>query len=143
VPGVGVVGGLGRGAGWVMLGYLVLKLGELAVAGELGRLLILDRPGLLLWAELLPGAALPAALLLAPARRARSGLALLAAGLILAGVLLNRFSATWFAQAPPAGGEYAPHALEWVSTLGVLAGAVLVWALGVRYLRFFEDDAVA
>jgi Ni/Fe-hydrogenase subunit HybB-like protein len=56
----------------------------------------------------------------------------------LFGVLLNRFNATMFAQSIPDGVSYTPHLLEWLSTIGILAGVVLVWWLGIRFLVIFD-----
>ncbi|MEZ4584580.1 MAG: hypothetical protein R3A10_23600 [Caldilineaceae bacterium] len=52
--------------------------------------------------------------------------------LLFAGVMLNRFNATLFGQLTPAGAVHRPHILEWASTVGIVAGAMLVWYLGVR-----------
>ncbi|MCB0085538.1 MAG: hypothetical protein KDE47_31570, partial [Caldilineaceae bacterium] len=54
--------------------------------------------------------------------------------LVVAGVCLNRFDATLFAQHLATNAVYAPHILEWLSTLGILSAAALGWYVGVRYL---------
>ena len=74
-----------------------------------------------------------------PSMRASAGTQKVGAILILAGVLLNRFSATLFAQSVREGATYTPHILEWISTVGVIAGAILAWCLGVRFLASFES----
>ncbi len=38
---------------------------------------------------------------------------------------------------------YTPHIAEWLSTIGVIAAAVLAWLLAVRYLTVFEPKAHA
>lgn len=138
-----VLDGLAKGAAGAALVYGLLKLGEIVVAGELPLLLAADRYSLLLWAEMTVGVILPIAIFLRPARRRNP--AWLWAGSLMAlfGVLLNRFDATWFAQIGPDWAGYAPHHLEWLSTLGVIAGAMLVWWLGMRYLSIFDSDAHA
>jgi Ni/Fe-hydrogenase subunit HybB-like protein len=61
--------------------------------------------------------------------------------LILFGVLLNRFNATMFAQTPPPGTPpYSPHPVEWLTTIGILAGAALAWYVAVRWLVVFEEN---
>jgi Ni/Fe-hydrogenase subunit HybB-like protein len=130
-----VTSGLARGAGWVSLLYLLLKLGELGAAGELPALLALDRPALLFGLELGLGALLPAVLLLLPATRRHRVYQLGGAALILLGVCANRFNATLFAQTSPvAGAAYAPHLMEWLTALGIIAAAALAWYLGARFL---------
>ena len=55
-------------------------------------------------------------------------------------LLLNRFNATMFAQTPPPGTPpYSPHPVEWLTTVGILAGAALAWYVAVRWLVIFEE----
>lgn len=131
-----VIFGLARGAAVTALIYLALKLGEMVVAGELGLALTASSFAALWWLELLAFVALPALLILWPRatmRRMGAGLTL-----FLAGVLLNRFNATMFAQILPPDSAYSPHLVEWLTTAGILAAAAMVWMLGVRFLRIFE-----
>jgi Ni/Fe-hydrogenase subunit HybB-like protein len=99
-----------------------------------------DAMSQLLWLELGLGAIVPAVLLLTPSiRRQRLG-QWLGLGLILFGVLLNRFNATMFAQtSPPGTPPYSPHPVEWLTTVGILAGAALAWYVAVRWLVVFEE----
>jgi Ni/Fe-hydrogenase subunit HybB-like protein len=135
-----VSSGLARGAGWVALVYGLLKLGDIALAGELPALLALDRASLLMWLELGLGVLLPLVLFLVPSLRMQRRWQVAGALLIVGGVLLNRFNATLFAQAAQSGASYSPHLLEWLSTLGVLAAAAVAWVLGIRYLSLFDSD---
>jgi Ni/Fe-hydrogenase subunit HybB-like protein len=137
-----VLTGLARIAGWVSALFAAIKLGEIIVAGELPLLLAFDQMSLLMWVELGLGAIVPAVLLLIPKVRAQKAGQFVSAGLILMGVFISRFSATMFAQTPPAGAEpYTPHFMEWLTTFGILAGAALVWYLAVRLLNIFEHRA--
>jgi Ni/Fe-hydrogenase subunit HybB-like protein len=131
--------GLARGAGWVALVYLVLKLGEILIVGEGAALIAFDAMSRRMWLELAL-LIIPVALLLTPRLRdwpaARSWGVLM----LLVHVLLNRFNATLFAQTSPAGSLYTPHPAEWLSTIGVLTAAMLAWLLGVRILSVFEKS---
>lgn len=129
--------GLARAAGWVALLYFVLKVGELALAGEMPALLTFDAISRRMWAELVL-VALPVVLLLAPQLKQNRRVLALGVVLLAAGVLLNRFNATLFAQLAPDSSAYAPHPAEWISTIGVIAAAMLAWLLGVRLLHVFE-----
>ncbi len=136
-----LLGGLARGVVGVTLLYVSLKLGDIVQAGELSALLAFDRMSWLMWAELGLGAVLPALLFLIPAvRRSRRG-QVSGAILILFGVLMNRFNATLFAQMTPSGETYSPNSIEWLSTMGIVAGAVLAWYLAIRYLIEPENAA--
>jgi Ni/Fe-hydrogenase subunit HybB-like protein len=131
-----VISGLATIVAWTTLVYVALKLADLALAGELGALLAFDRPSGLMWLELGAGAILPLVLLFTPALRQNRSVIWAGTLLILLGVLANRFNATLFAQAAPEWTTYAPHLAEWLSTIGVLAGAGLAWYLAVRYFIY-------
>lgn len=135
-----IVTGLGTGIIWATLLYLVLKLGELMWAGELSALLAPGRATFLMSLELVAGAAIPAALWFLPGWRYYQPVQWSIPLLILFGVLMNRFNATMFAQILPPGVTYSPHILEWISTIGIIAGAMLVWYLGARFLAMREAD---
>ena len=62
----GLVSGLGRGLVWVTLLYLLLKLGDMLLAGEAAALLVPGQISLVMGLELIAGALLPLALLLTP-----------------------------------------------------------------------------
>lgn len=112
--------------------YLTAKVAELWWAGELP---MLWTEGLArLWlAELLIGVALPVGLWLIPALRRTSAIQWIVPILVLAGVLMNRFDATLAAQVVSAQARYTPHLLEWISTIGILAAALMAWIIGVRF----------
>ena len=131
--------GLAKGAAWVALVYAALKLLDLVIAGEMGALFAFDGMSLLMLLELGVCTILPMLLFFNPSMRASAGTQKVGAILILGGVLLNRFSATLFAQSVREGATYTPHILEWISTVGVIAGAILAWCLGVRFLASFES----
>lgn len=127
--------GLGTGIVVVGIVYAVLKVGELLWAGE-WQLLVEGGTFSLLWmVELTLCVALPALLWSIPRLRSRAWVQWAVPLLVLAGVLMNRFDATLYAQLLPAGAQvYVPSLLEWLSTIGILAGAALAWLLSVRFL---------
>ncbi len=120
--------------------YLALKLGDVIIAGHVPDLLR-NTPMAHLWrAEMLLGVIIPTVLLLIPSVRAtRRGL-WLGTGLFVAGVLLNRFNATLFAQVGRTGTQYNASLMEWVSTIGIIAGVLLAWYLAVKYLPVLEES---
>jgi Ni/Fe-hydrogenase subunit HybB-like protein len=136
-----IAAGLGQGLFWVSVVYAALKLGELTWANEWS--LLLDGSYGLFWAiELAVGVLLPLALLSRSQWRRDSRVQIAAPLLVLAGVLLNRFNATLFGQVlPPDSSAYTPHILEWLSTIGILAAAVLAWMVCVRWIVRDEEHA--
>jgi Ni/Fe-hydrogenase subunit HybB-like protein len=124
---------------WLAMGYLLFKLAEISLTGELPALLALDSMSWLMLLELAVGAIIPITLWFAPASRAHPAAQWGLPVLVLAGVLLNRFNATMFAQLLRPEVTYSPHVLEWLSTVGILAGVALVWYLGVRLLAMSDE----
>ncbi len=132
--------GLAHGAGWVALAYLALKFGDWIVSGELAGLLRFDAMSRLMWVEL--GLVILGVVLVQTPRLRHNDRSLtLGLALLAAAALANRFSATLFAQTVADATAYTPHIAEWLSTLGVIAAALLAWLLAIRYLAVFEPQA--
>ncbi|MBK8987621.1 MAG: polysulfide reductase NrfD [Chloroflexi bacterium] len=127
---------------WVLGIYLVLKLGELLITDELHLMLTSGVYTVLFLTELFVGVVLPIILLsFEKVRNSRVG-ALTGALLVLAGVTLNRFNASWFAIRPLDGGIYKPHWMEVAILVGVAASAVLVYSLVAHYFPVFDETVV-
>lgn len=114
--------------------YLVLKLADLALAGELGLTFSQDGLSLLFVAEIAIGVVLP--LVLFGIRRVRESNAGLVGGAvaILAGLALNRTTVALLAQRAPTGATYVPHWMEIVISLAAVAAGILLFALAVHLL---------
>lgn len=119
----------------VVLGiYLLLKIGDLLFAGEIGLLFSSGRFSILWWVEILVGTVVPLILYASRARESQGGL-LAAAICVIVGLALNRTTIAWFALARMGGYTYSPHWMEVVITLAAFAGGILFYSLGVRYLQ--------
>ncbi|HVU14218.1 MAG TPA: NrfD/PsrC family molybdoenzyme membrane anchor subunit, partial [Phototrophicaceae bacterium] len=124
---------------WILAFYLVLKFGELVIAGEWDLLFTSGWYSVLFWTEIVGGALIPIALFAFRRVRASRRFSLIGALLIIAGVILNRFDVTWFAMAPVNGQTYSPHWMEVALLVGVVAGIVLVYSLIARYFPVYEE----
>lgn len=134
-----VVNGLALGAAGAGLVYAALKIGDVIASGEIAAIMA-NEPMANLWkGEVLLGVIVPLILLLIPRLRRSQRNVVLATSLFALGVLFNRFNATLFAQRSPKGYDYVASSLEWVSTIGVLAGVALVWYLAVKYLPILQE----
>lgn len=129
-----IAAGLGKGAVVVGLLYLLLRVGEAFYAGELPLLAVPTRLSLLWWAELAAMVLIPVLLWTLPFVRRQAWVSWLAPLSVVLGVGMNRFNATLAAQAVPAGAAYVPSLIEWLTTLGILAAAALLWYLAVRFI---------
>jgi Ni/Fe-hydrogenase subunit HybB-like protein len=90
-----------------------------------------------------------AAILLISARRFQSiTMLLIGTGLTMAGLIANRWDTTMLAFTEPLSTSppltdplvtsYAPSAVEWMTTIGIVAGLTLLFSLGMRYLPAFR-----
>ncbi|MBK7896450.1 MAG: Ni/Fe-hydrogenase cytochrome b subunit [Candidatus Promineifilaceae bacterium] len=123
---------------WILSIYLVLKVGELEITDELHLLFSSGKYSTLYLTEL---ALLVVPLILFAIKRVRHsrGWSLTGAAFVLAGVVLNRFNASWFAIKPVAGEMYSPSWMEVAILIGVLATAVLAYSLIAHYFPLFEE----
>ncbi len=144
-PPVRILREMVRLAGWVMVAYLVLKLGDLAVRGELSRLLDGSVQSRLFLLELGLGVLVPAVMFLHPRVRGSRGGMMVAASLTVAGVALNRANVVFAGMAASAGGAgYFPYWMELSVTLGLIACGILVYLFVVENFAIVgsEEEAV-
>ncbi len=127
---------------WILGFYLVLKFGELLIAGELDLLFEGDIYTVLFWTEVIVGVVIPIILFAFKQTRFSRQLSLFGALLIMGGVILNRFDVTWFAMKPVPGQFYSPHWMEVAILVGVVAGVVMVYSLVARYFPVYEETVV-
>jgi Ni/Fe-hydrogenase subunit HybB-like protein len=126
--------GLAKGAMWVALIVAALRIGEVIYAGHLPQLLTSDPMSQLWRAEVAVGVLLPLLIFAIPSLRESSAGQWIGSLLFLGGVMINRFSCTLFAQTGREGTTYLPSAVEWISTIGVLAAVALAWYIAMRIL---------
>jgi Ni/Fe-hydrogenase subunit HybB-like protein len=135
----GVASGLAKGVAGAGLMYLLIRVGDIVFSGKAAALFAFDRDSLLVWFELALLAIVPLIMFLnTRVRNSTKGQAI-GAGLAALGLLVNRFDSTLFAQTPPSAATYVPHIVEWVTTIGIVAAAALVWYLGVKLLSVVES----
>ena len=136
-PETALLARLGAAARWVLLGYVVLRLVDVAVRGQFARLWGGEWQVGMFWFELAVMAILPAALLfIAPVREARAGQWTIATMGVF-GVVLNRVNVGGFVH--EGRGSYFPSWTELAITSGVVSFAVLVFLFIVERFRVWED----
>jgi len=125
---------LARIATILMAIYLLLKIVDLFVAGEVGLIFSSGWLGWLFAVEILGGVAVPLVLFALPRfRHSRAGL-IGGSAAALGGVALNRTNVALLAYQAPAGASYAPHWIEVTISVAAVAGGVLLFTLAVRFL---------
>lgn len=134
-----VIEKLGRLLPWILGFYLILKLGDLTLTGELGLLFTSGMYSLLFLSELGLGAVIPIILFSIKKIRSKRTGALIGALFVAAGILLNRFDVTWFAVKPLQGITYFPSILEVSLLVGVISGILLVYTLIAHFFPVFTE----
>lgn len=126
--------GLGSWIPYLLGLYLVVRLGDLLVAGEFGLIFSSGNYTVLFLVEIVIGVILPLILFALPAVR-QSGTALFwSALLVVLGLVLNRFNVSLIALAPRPGTFYFPHWMEFAISISVVAAGILAYILANRYL---------
>ncbi len=120
--------------------YLVLKLADLAFAGELGLLFTSGTMSLLFWAEILLGCIAPIVLFsMQKVRQSPNGL-LAGAIITLLGMILNRFNVSWFGIARLNDPGYAPSLVEMSISVAIFSAGILAFGLAAKYLPLFDAE---
>ncbi len=138
-----LLGRLAQALPFVLGGLLLLKLGELAVAGEWPLLFQGGTVTALYWLEILLGSVVPLLLFALPAvRRSQKGL-LIGALFVIGGLMLNRFNVSWLALDHLGGQAYTPHWAEFAISFGIIAAGVLAFGAVAKFFPLFEAQSPA
>jgi Ni/Fe-hydrogenase subunit HybB-like protein len=129
-----LLSGLARVAAALLVFYLVLKVGDLLLAGELD--LIFNSGGFsFVWLlEVIIGVIVPIGIFASRARENEDGL-LVGSICVLVGLAINRATQAWFALDAPPGHSYTPNWIEYAIAAAAIAAGVLFYSLGIRRLQ--------
>jgi Ni/Fe-hydrogenase subunit HybB-like protein len=136
---LGLLSNLARAVAVLLGVYLVLKLGDLALAGEIGLAFSSGWLSLLFLAEIAIGVIVPMVLFSMKKVRATSAGLIWGSACVLTGVALNRTNVAVLAYGAPAGATYFPHWMELVISVAAVAAGVLFFALAVRFLPILPE----
>ncbi len=127
-----------KGLGLVLLVYFAMKVTDLYARGA--TVWVLDKPHFFFYLELFGTVALPAILLtFTEVRNSIRGL-YWAAGLAAFGVVLNRFNVSLTSYGGYRDFSYFPSAIEIIITLALIAGGILIFDFGTRYLPVYQSE---
>jgi len=124
----------------IMLGiYLVLKIGDLLLAGEIGLVVSEGWISVLFLEEMIIGVVVP--LILFSMRRVRESAYGLfwGAACVLVGLAVNRASVPLLALRASGGDVYFPHWIEFAVAVGSIAAGILMFVLAARFLPVFPE----
>ena len=130
---------MGKITFWSLLGYLVFRLGDMAVRGQLANAFS-GNMGALFTTEIMLGGLVPLALLARSAQRRHPAFLFVGTFLTAMGVTFNRVNVVLFAmhlkgpmpQVAPA--SYSPSVFEWGISVGLIAATIFLFGLGARLM---------
>jgi len=138
-----ILAGLGKAIPYILGLYLIVKLGDVLLAGELG-MIFSGTPQSILWlVEIIGGVILPIILLSMPSVRQSRNKLFWSAVLVVGGLLLNRFNVSLLGLAARPGTVYFPTWMEFAISISIVAGGVLAFTLANRYLPVAHHEAAA
>jgi Ni/Fe-hydrogenase subunit HybB-like protein len=133
-----ILQGLGRGARITLIIYLVAKIADMTYQGNWPLLFAGTKASFFWSVEMIVGVIVPIVLYsMKSVRESENGL-LVTSGLVLFGVVLNRFDVNFFAQA---GTDtlYFPSVWEMLVTIGLISAIILAYRLAVMHLPVFHE----
>ena len=131
---------LARAIPYLLGVYLIVRLADLAVAGELALTVQPTQFALVFWVELLIGWVAPLILLANTRLRQQPKWLLAGAGLVILGVVLNRFNVSLLALGHLTDQPYFPSIGEFAISLGIISAGVLAFALVARLFPLFDGE---
>jgi formate dehydrogenase iron-sulfur subunit len=133
--------GLSRILAFMLLIYLVVRVGDIAFRGNLP--LLFSTMGLLFAAELLLGVIVPMVVLFSSSMISNVWFRLGAAFLVIIGLVFNRFNVTLGAMARPGEGFYFPGVIEVVISMAIVAAIIFFYNIMVKMFPVLPDHGAA
>ena len=138
-PETELLGSLLKAARWVFILYLVLRIGDLTVRGQIAEFVSGDWQVPLFWFEMAITAIIPIILLFIPRVRSSLGGQWAISVMGITGVVLNRINVGGLIHLDRGGGFYLPAWTEVSVALGIIATAALAFMFIVERYRIYES----
>lgn len=120
--------------------YLVLKLGALVMAGNIGLIFTGYPYNINWWIEILVGIVAPIVLFNLKSVRKSDTKLFWVATLVVLGLVINRFNVSMFALGMRPGYTYVPTWMEFAISAGLVADSMLVIWLAYKLLPMFQHE---
>lgn len=127
----------------LMVVFLVVRFGDLAIRGALPRLLTLNLSTAFFWTEIVVGMVIPLAIFATRKGRENARWRFRAALLVVACVLLNRMDIAVFGfydYTSALGTVYFPSLGEWLVTFAIVIAGVAAYIAAIKYLPVLPDE---
>ena len=132
---------LAKAIPFALAAYLVLRIGQLAISGDLRFVLGSGGFSVLFGLEIVFGCLVPLAMFSTPNIRTRPRWLLTGAVSLLLGMLLNRFNVSWFGIHRLTDLGYVPSAAELSISAAIFSFGILAFGLAAKYLPVLATDA--
>ena len=138
--GVDILGGLGKAMPYLLGFYLLLRIGDLIIRGDMALIFTATWENALWWVEIGAGVVLPLILFSMPSVRESKNKLFISATLVIGGLVVNRFTVSMLALAMREGYSYFPHWMEiWVSAT-LISWAILFIIIANRLLPMIHYE---
>ena len=137
-PETGLLGPLGAAARWVLIIYLALRFGDLAVRGQLHYLVGGEWQVKVFWFEIAVMAIIPLVLLSTPQFQRRGNWQWATAAIAVSGVVLNRIDVGGLVDLSRGNRLYLPDWTEIAVSLAIVAAATLVFLFMIEHFKVWE-----
>lgn len=143
-PPIGVLNDMVRVAGKAMAVYLVLRVSDLVVRGQVGHAFDGSAQSAMFLLEVVLGTVVPAVIFLLPAARRSDSWLFTGSVLAVLGVGVGRANVVFTGMAEAAGGvRYLPSLVEFGVTAGLIAWGILVYLFVVENFPIYTAEEVA
>ncbi|HOV78576.1 MAG TPA: Ni/Fe-hydrogenase cytochrome b subunit [Bacillota bacterium] len=117
---------------WMMIIYLLVKIGDLIYRNELGRAFNGSFESNMFLIEMVVFVIAPIVMYATPSIRTNLRGVVTASFLVVAGVVFNRMNVVFTGMADAAGGHYFPSMWEWIITAGMWSALILAYCFVVE-----------
>jgi Ni/Fe-hydrogenase subunit HybB-like protein len=131
---------LARAIPLVLALYVLLRFGQLTIAGNLRYLFGSGAMSVLFWTEIVVGSIIPMIIFSSKENRASPRMLLVGALTLLVGMILNRFDVSWLGIHRLTQVTYVPSLMELSISAAIYSFGILAFGLAARYLPLFEDS---
>ena len=139
-PEMELLSGLAKVLPVLIIIYLILRIGDLVVRGQLAAAFSMNAQSIMFWVEMIAGAILPLLLLLSKGT-AQSERGLFWASLCMVlGLFVNRLNVSLIGLDPHSWQTYMPAASEILISLGIVSVALLVFRYIVMNFPVYEES---
>ena len=133
---------IGQAMSLVLALYAALKLGDTMGSGDMALLLRFDSFSMIAWMEIIIGTLIPMVILFS--RLVGHSMGPFWAGIfVLIGTLINRLVISWIGLTEPSPTPYFPSWIEIMITVGLVAGAFLIYGVIVYYFNPLPEPEAA